>query len=58
MQFEITEQISASADARIQVAGLSSGDYLFPSRIHGSPHLSTPQYARLVHHWIGSHWAR
>lgn len=25
-----------------------------PSRIHGSPHRSTRQYARLVHRWIGS----
>lgn len=33
-------------------AALSGGDHLFPSRIHGSPHLSTRQYARLVHRWI------
>jgi hypothetical protein len=25
-----------------------------PSRIHDSPHLSTRQYARLVHRWIGA----
>lgn len=54
VQFEITEQTRASAEAWIRAAGLSSGDYLFPSRIHGSPHLSTRQYARLVHRWIGS----
>jgi integrase len=54
VQFEITEQTRASAEAWIGSADLSSGDYLFPSRIHGSPHLSTRQYARLVHRWIGS----
>jgi site-specific recombinase XerD len=26
--------------------------YLFPSRIHASPHISTRQYAPLVHRWI------
>ncbi|WP_321920579.1 tyrosine-type recombinase/integrase [Paraburkholderia tropica] len=54
VQFEITELTRASAEAWIKAAALSSGDYLFPSRIHGSPHLSTRQYARLVHRWIGS----
>lgn len=54
VQFEITEQTRASAEAWIQAAGLSSGDYLFQSRIHGSQHLSTRQYARLVHRWIRS----
>jgi integrase len=54
VQFEITEQTRASTEAWIQAAGLSSGDYLFRSRIHGSPHLSTRQYARLVHRWIRS----
>jgi integrase len=25
---------------------------LFLSRLHGSPHLSTRQYARIVHRWV------
>ena len=54
VQFEITEQTRASAEAWIRAAGLSSGDYLFPSRIHSSPHVSTRQYARIVHRWIRS----
>ena len=29
-----------------------SEDYKFPSRIHGSPHLSTRQYARIVRGWV------
>jgi hypothetical protein len=39
----------ARAENWISAAGLSTGDYLFPSRIHGLPHLSTRQHARLVH---------
>ena len=27
-------------------------DYLFPSRLHASPHLSTRQYARIVRGWV------
>jgi integrase len=54
VQFELTEQTRDSAEAWIRTAGLSQSDFLFPSRIHGSPHLSTRQYARLVHRWIAS----
>ncbi|MFM0397288.1 tyrosine-type recombinase/integrase [Paraburkholderia phytofirmans] len=52
VQFEITEQTRMSVEAWMRAAALLSGDYLFPSRIHDSPHLSTRQYARLVHRWI------
>lgn len=31
---------------------LSGSDYLFPSRIASSPHLSTRQYARIVERWV------
>jgi site-specific recombinase XerC len=54
VQFEITEQTRESLDAWIQLRGLHSADCLFPSRLHGSAHLSTRQYARLVHRWIAS----
>ena len=33
-------------------ADLKSTDFLFPSRIAGSPHISTRQYARIVHQWF------
>ena len=36
----------------ISRASLRSEDYLFPSRLHGSPHLSTRQYARVVARWV------
>src|ERR1017187_5849680 len=31
---------------------LKSEDFLFPSRIHASPHLSPRQYARIVDSWV------
>lgn len=54
VQFEITEQTRQSVEAWIGARGLKSADYLFPSRLRSSPHLSTRQYARLVHCWIAS----
>ncbi|MNT20325.1 Phage integrase family protein [compost metagenome] len=54
VQFEITEQTRSSLEAWIAHRGLRSSDALFPSRIHASAHLSTRQYARLVHRWIES----
>jgi integrase len=54
VQFEITEQTRESVAAWIRREGLRATDFLFPSRIHDSPHLSTRQYARLVHRWIAS----
>jgi len=41
VQFEITEQTRESVTAWIREVGLRSDDFLFPSRIHSSPHLST-----------------
>ena len=52
VQFEITEQTRESLLKWIRAAGRRSDDYLFPSRIHGSPHLSTRQYARIVRGWV------
>ena len=33
-------------------AHLHSEDFLFPSRLHDSDHLSTRQYARIVKAWV------
>ncbi len=54
VQFELTEQTRASVDAWIVQRELRSGDYLFPSRVHTCPHLSTRQYARIVNQWVES----
>jgi integrase len=52
VHFEITEQTRNSLYAWIEHVHLSSEDFLFPSRIHDSPHLSTRQYARIVNAWV------
>ena len=54
VQFEITEQTRQSVAAWIDKAHLASGQYLFPSRVAKSPHLSTRQYARIVSSWVES----
>lgn len=53
VQFEITEITRQSVQSWIVVRALRSG-FLFPSRHHESPHLSTRQYARIVHRWVKS----
>ena len=52
VQFEITKQTRESVTAWIREVGLRSDDFLFPSRLHSSPHLSTRQYARIVCGWV------
>jgi len=52
VQFEITEQMRESVAAWIQSANRRPEDHLFPSRLRASPHLSTRQYARIVHGWV------
>ena len=46
VQFEITEPTRQSVFAWIRHAALKPENYLFPSRLRLSPHLSTRQYAR------------
>lgn len=53
VRFEVTDQTREALTAWIAKAKLFAGDYLFPSRQRGSPHLSTRQYARIVKRWIG-----
>ncbi len=52
VQFKITEPTREAVGAWIAEAGLTPGDPLFPSRIRGSAHLSTRQYARIVDSWV------
>jgi integrase len=52
VQFEITEPTREAVLAWITSAQLKSEDFLFPSRIRSSPHLSTRQYARIVDSWV------
>ncbi len=52
VQFEITASTQEAVSAWIKDAKLRSEDFLFPSRIHASPHLGTRQYARIVDSWV------
>ena len=52
VQVEITEQTRDALIQWIQLETLRSDDFLFGSRIHQSPHISTRQYARIVHEWV------
>ena len=54
VQFEITEQTREAVKAWIAKANLNSEQYLFPSRLSKSPHITTRQYARIVHRWVES----
>jgi integrase len=52
VQFEITEQTRDAVTNWIGHNHFRPDDYLFPSRIHSSNHISTRQYARIVHKWV------
>jgi integrase len=52
VRFEITEPTREAVAAWIMKAELAPKAFLFPSRLHGSPHLSTRQYARVVESWV------
>jgi integrase len=54
VQFEITVQTRDAVAAWITAAHLKSDQFLFPSRVSASPHLSTRQYSRIVGGWAGS----
>lgn len=54
VQFELTEPTRTAVAAWIVKVGLKPEQYLFPSRVARSPHVSTRQYARIVHQWIAA----
>lgn len=52
--FEITEITRKTVKTWIEHAMLKPNDFLFPSRRHATPHLSTRAYDRVVHKWVES----
>jgi integrase len=51
-QFEIAKDARDSLLAWLELRGGPVGEYVFPSRVDASRHLSTRQYARLVDEWV------
>ena len=54
VRFEITDTTRQSLDHWILNPEMIGLEFLWPSRIHGSAHLSTRQYARIVRGWVMS----
>lgn len=54
VRFEITRKSRKTVNDWIEHASLRSTDYLFPSRIRKSQHLSTRQYSRMVSSWVAA----
>ena len=52
VQFEITGKTGKSIADWLEHAELCATDFLFPSRIQRSLHLSTRQYSRIVTSWV------
>ena len=54
VQFEINEHTRDAVANWIASAHLKPDQYLFPSRVSESPHVSTRQYSRIVGSWVAS----
>lgn len=52
VQFELLEPARGSLLKWLERRGGALDDYIFPSRINRSKHISTRQYARLVDEWV------
>ncbi len=54
VRFEITARTRKALEGWIEAANLAENAFLFPSRLHHSPHLSLRQYGRIVETWVSS----
>jgi len=52
VQFEISDQTQLAIRNLITLFDLTPSQFLFPSRMSSSPHLSTRQYAKIVKDWV------
>jgi site-specific recombinase XerC len=52
VRFEITETTRLALERWIKDPEMIGSEYLWPSRVHTSPHLSTRQYARIMRDWV------
>jgi integrase len=54
VQFEVGDLARKAISAWCARPEMTGSSFLFPSRFHGVPHISTRQYARMVHRWVTS----
>ncbi len=54
VRFEITELTRQSLERWIANPEMLGAEFLWPSRFHESPHLSTRQYTRILRGWVTS----
>lgn len=52
VRFEITDTTRLSLERWIADPEMIGSEFLWPSRLHASPHLSTRQYARIMREWV------
>ncbi len=52
VRFEITETTHHSLEKWIADPEMTGSEFLWPSRLHASPHLSTRQYDRIMREWV------
>lgn len=52
VRFEITETTRQSLERWIGDPEMLGAEFLWPSRFHARPHLSTRQYARILRGWV------
>ncbi len=52
VQFELTENTRDSVTAWVNAPEMFRCAFMFPSRFHDRPHISTRQYGRLVRDWV------
>ncbi len=54
VRFEITMTTRLSVERWIREPEMIGCEFLWPSRVHASPHLSPRQYARIIGDWVAS----
>ncbi|WP_298975063.1 tyrosine-type recombinase/integrase [uncultured Roseobacter sp.] len=54
VQFELTENTRETVLAWVKSPEMLACSFMFPSRFHDRPHISTRQYGRLVHDWVSA----
>jgi site-specific recombinase XerC len=54
VRFEITVNTRQALERWIATAEMRGAEFLWPSRFHDSPHISTRQYARILRDWVTS----